>query len=216
MWICATIRRGRSSANPSRPLDYGPSSLEGLSKETRERFRAAREKALDDPKLQKLRKNAIQAKREFFKAMRDKMLDIDPGLADIVKKWAVERRAYWVWREGGGLGSLSDDEREKLLRVMEQVDNDPAVEAAQKKKWQTDSSDEFKAAAENYRKALRQAITKVDPTVAPILDKLGPSQSPALPQRLHQGSPSPEEKKLGLDMWRMRLAAGSASRRGAS
>jgi hypothetical protein len=180
-------------ADPSRPLDYGPSSLEGLSKETRERFRAAREKALDDPKLQKLRKNAIQAKMEFFKAMRDKMLDIDPGLADIVKKWAVERRAFWVWREGGGLDSLSDMEREKLLRVMEQVYNEPAVEAVQKKKWQTDSSDEFKAAAENYRKVLREAITKVDPTVAPILDKLGPSQSPS--PKAAPDSPSSEEKK---------------------
>jgi hypothetical protein len=178
---------------PSRPLDYGPSSLEGLSEETRERFRAAREKALDDPKLQKLRKNAIQAKREFFKAMRDKMLDIDPGLADIVKKWAVERRAFWVWREGGGLDSLSDVEREKLLRVMEQVYEDPAVEAAQKKKWQTDSSDEFKAAAENYRKVLREAITKVDPTIAPILDKLDTNGSP--PPKPAADSPASEEKK---------------------
>ena len=72
----------------------GPAKfLEGLPEEARERFLAAREKALEDPKLQELRKNAERAKREFFKAMRDKMLEIDPGLAEIVRKRAMERKA---------------------------------------------------------------------------------------------------------------------------
>lgn len=172
----------------------GPAKfLEGLPEEARERFLAAREKALEDPKLQELRKNAERAKREFFKAMRDKMLEIDPGLAEIVRKRSMERRARKVWRDQGGLVSLSDEEREKLLKVMEQVDNEPAVEAAKKKRWEASSDDDRKAAAEEYRRALHEAMAKVDPTIAPILDKLGPGQSP--PSSPAGSTPSAKDPK---------------------
>jgi tripartite-type tricarboxylate transporter receptor subunit TctC len=59
--------------------------LEGVPEETRQRFLAAREKALEDPKLQRLRKNAELANKEFYKAMRTKMLEIDSGLAELVR-----------------------------------------------------------------------------------------------------------------------------------
>jgi hypothetical protein len=151
----------------------------------RERFQAAREKALEDPKVRELHKNAEQAKRAFFKAMRDKMLEIDPGLADIVRKRAAERKAGRLWGDEGALRSLSDGEREKLMSVLEQVDNEPAVQAAKIRKWEASSEEERKAAADDYRKALHDAMAKVDPTIAPILEKLGAKQPP---------SPSPGEK----------------------
>lgn len=165
--------------------------LEGLPAETRKRFLAAREKTLEDPKLQQLRMNAERAKREFFKAMRDKMLEIDPGLAEIIKKRVMERKAHEVWRDRGGLGSLSDEERKKVLSAMEQVDNDPAVDAAKKKRWEASSEGERKAAAENYRKALRDAMVKVDPSFARILDKLDPEKG-SIPNP-PEGSPLGEE-----------------------
>jgi hypothetical protein len=152
--------------------------LEGLPQETRERFLAAREKALEDPKLRELHLKAQRAKMEFFKAMRTKMLEIDPELADIVKKRSVERKAHRAWGDQGGLGGLSDDERQKLLSVMEQVDSDPAVEAANKKRWEASSADDRQSALEGYRQALRGAMAKVDPSIAPILDKLSTSANP--------------------------------------
>jgi len=161
--------------------EKGPSKfLEGLPAETRERFEAAREKALQDPKLQELRRNAERANRDFFKAVRDKMLEIDPGLADIVRKRAVERRAWKVWRDEGplGFGSLSDGEREKLMSVLEKVDNDPAVQAAKRKKREANTAEERNVASEDYRKAIHDAMVKADPTIAPILDKLAPKQPP--------------------------------------
>jgi len=187
-------------AQPSGDVDPPPGNgmrgpakfLEGLPEEARERFLAAREKALEDPKLQELRKNAERAKREFFKAMRDKMLEIDPGLAEIVRKRSMERKARKVWRDQG-LGSLSDEERERLLKVMEQVDNEPAVEAAKKKRWEASSDDDRKAAAEEYRRALHEAMAKVDPTIAPILDKLGAGQSP--PSSPAGSTPSAKDPK---------------------
>ena len=110
--------------------------LESLPPETRKRFEAAREKALEDPKLQELRQAADRAKRDFLKAMRDKMLEIDPGLADIIKKRAGERKSWRGWREEGtrsGLGNLSEDELEKLMSAREKAKSDPAVQAAREK-----------------------------------------------------------------------------------
>ena len=75
---------------------------------------------------------------------------------------------------------------------MEQVDNEPAVEAAKKKRWEASSDDDRRAATDEYRKALHEAMAKVDPTIAPILDKLGAGQSlpsePCSEHSLGQGS----------------------------
>jgi hypothetical protein len=173
-------------AQRERDSDESSSWVEGLPEKTRERFRVAREKALEDPKMQELHKKAQRARREFFNAMRDKMLVIDPGLAEIVRKYAVERRAWKVWP---GFDSLSDQEREKVLRAMEKVESDPAAEAAKQKRWEAATNDERKAATENYRQILREAMAKVDPTVVPILDKLGAERNPAEP------SPTSDEQK---------------------
>ena len=67
--------------------------LESLPPETRKRFEAAREKALQDPKLQELREAADRAKRDFLKVMREKMLEIDPDLAGVIKNRAGERKS---------------------------------------------------------------------------------------------------------------------------
>ncbi|HET9522663.1 MAG TPA: hypothetical protein VFO90_00440, partial [Terrimicrobiaceae bacterium] len=64
--------------------------LESLPPEMRDRFEAAREKAMQDPKLRELRRTAEKAKRDFFKAMRTKMMEIDPALADMVRKRVME------------------------------------------------------------------------------------------------------------------------------
>ena len=152
--------------------------LEGVPEETRQRFLAAREKALEDPKLQRLRRNAQQANREFFKAMRTKMLAIDPGLAELVRKRSIEFRARRAWSEAG-LSLLSDEERQKLFSAMEQVDDDPDVAAAKNKKWDAVTTAERKAAFEAHRKVLSKALAKVDPTIAPVLDKLNSAQAPA-------------------------------------
>ena len=152
--------------------------LEGVPEETRQRFLAAREKALEDPKLQRLRKDAELANREFFKAMRTKMLEIDPGLAELVRKRSMGFKIRRAWSEEG-LNALSDEERQKLLNVSEKVYDHAGVQTAEKKKWNANTTAERKAALEAYRKALSDAMTKVDPSIAPILDKLDSPQSPA-------------------------------------
>jgi hypothetical protein len=152
--------------------------LERVPEETRQRFLAAREKALEDPKLQRLRKTAQRANRDFFKAMRTKMLEIDPGLAELVRKFSMQFRARRAWSEAG-LSALSEEERHKLLSLMGQVEDDPAVAAAEKERWDAVTTSERKTAFEAYRQAVSKAMTKADPSIAPILDKLTSAQAPA-------------------------------------
>ena len=151
--------------------------LERVPEETRQRFLAAREKALEDPKLQRLRKNAQRANRDFFKAIRTKMLEIDPGLAELVRKFSMQFRARRAWSEAG-LSALSEEERHKLLSLMAQVEDDPAVAAAEKERWDAVTTAERKIVFEAYREAVSKAMTKVDPSIASILDKLTSAQAP--------------------------------------
>jgi hypothetical protein len=149
--------------------------LEGLPPEMRERFTAAREKALEDPKLRQLRKDAQKAKREFFKAMRDKMIKIDPDLAEIVRKRVFAYKAWKTWRDEdgeAGFSSLSNAEREKLISALEKASDDAAVQAASQKNWEAITSQERAVASEEYRKIVEQRMIKIDPSVAPILEKL--------------------------------------------
>jgi hypothetical protein len=157
---------GEGTPEPPAAREQGPRQrglakfLESLPPETRKRFEAAREKALQDPKLQELRHAFESAKRDFLKAMRDRMLEIDPGLADIVRKRAGERKS---WGEDGGFGNLSEDERQKLRSTREKAENDVAVQAAEEKR---------REASEEYRKVLRDAMVKDDPSVASLLEKM--------------------------------------------
>jgi hypothetical protein len=152
--------------------------LEGVPEETRQRFLAVREKALEDPKLQRLRKDAQRANREFFKAMRTKMLEIDPGLAELVRKVSMQFRARRAWSEAR-LSALSEEERQKLLSLMAQVEEDPAVAAAEKERWDAVTTAERRTVVEAYRQAVSKAMAKVDPSITPILDKLTSVQGPA-------------------------------------
>jgi hypothetical protein len=172
---------GPSQTSPIREEGDRPKDsrfLESLSPEMRKRFRAAREKALQDPRLQELRKKAKRAKREFFQAVRAKMLEVDPGLANIVKKHAFERRAWRTWRNEDGesrFGSLTDAEQEKLISSFEKASDDPAVQAARTREDEANTVQEQRAAQGEYLKVLHDAMIKVDPSVAPILQKLGPA-----------------------------------------
>jgi hypothetical protein len=154
--------------------------LESLPPETRKRFEAAREKALQNPKLQELRQVAESAKKDFLKAMRERMLEIDPGLAEIVKKRAGERKS---WKEGGGFENLSEDERQKLTSAREKAENDVAVRAAEEKK---------REASEEYREVLREAMIKHDPSVAPLLEKMA-YKPPSAPNPADAKDPATKE-----------------------
>src|SRR5882757_7561915 len=78
--------------------------LENLAPEVRKRFEAARDKAMEDPKIRELKSAAEKSNMALFKAVRDKMIEIDPGLADIIKK-REEGAGKGPRPEGGGANS---------------------------------------------------------------------------------------------------------------
>lgn len=151
---------------------------ENLPPEIRQRFDAARSKALEDPELRALKDKMDTAGREFFKAMRVKMQEIDPGLSELVKEQAG-------WKEGKGKdgknrpphdgpkwGNLNDAERDQLKAARAKAKEDPAVQAADKKKDAAATPADRKAASDEYRQAMRAAMVKADPSVEPVLKKL--------------------------------------------
>lgn len=175
------------STDKERPT-RGDRFRERMDPEVRKKFDAAREKALQDPDLQQLRKDAEVANKKFFEAMRKKMVEIDPGLAAFGKRQS-ERAAEWR-----GYAALSDKEREQLRAARNTAKQDPAVQEAEKKRDSANTPEERKAASDAYRKAIGDAMLKVDPSLAPVLEKLKPGASkppaekPAAPEVM--GSPS--------------------------
>jgi hypothetical protein len=175
--------------------------LENLPPEARERFEAARNKALQDPKIQELRASAETANREFFQAIRKKMLEIDPGLKDIVEQQTRrgegprENRREGR-RDGGGretgFSQLSETEKKQLMDAREKAKDDPAVQAAARVRDEADSAEARQAAGEEFRKAMHLAILKVDPSLAPVLEKLGPKPPPPGPAPADRETMNPE------------------------
>lgn len=160
--------------------------LENLPPEVRQRFEAAREKALQDPKVKELHANVEKANREFFDAMRARMKEIDPGLADIVRQYAREGKGPKNPPErrgegrGPGFGNLSDAEKQQLLAAREKAKSDPTVVAAEKMKSEAATPEARQAAADVFRQAMHTALLKADPAIGPVLEKLGP-KPPAAP-----------------------------------
>ena len=60
--------------------------IESLPEEVRNQFKAAREEAMKDPKIQALREEAEAASKKLRDAMREAMLTADPSLADVLDK----------------------------------------------------------------------------------------------------------------------------------
>lgn len=152
---------------------------ENMPPEIRKRFEAAREKALQDPQIQELKKKADAATEEFLKAMRESMMKADPGLADIVKEHFGGGKA----KDGKmgdlpGFANLSETDREKLMAAREKAKDDPSVKAAETAKTNAKTPDERRAATEEFHKAMKEALLKADPGIGPILDQLKPPAPP--------------------------------------
>ncbi len=139
---------------------------ERLSPEDRARFEAARKKALEDPAIKDLRDRAEATNREFFEAMRAKMIEIDPGLKDLIKE---KGRG-----PGGGGAQLSEGEQQRLKAARDIASQAPSVQAAAEKRDAASTKEERAQAGKEYADTMREAMLQADPTIAPILEKAGP------------------------------------------
>jgi len=155
--------------------------MENLPPEIRARFEAAREKAMQDPAIQDLKKKADAASEEFRKAMRDAITKADPGLAELIKERVKDKMKDGKPGEPPGFANLSEGDRQKLMAAREKAKDDPAVLAAEELKKNAKTPEERHAAMEQFHKAMKAALLKADPTLGPILDQLKPQGPPQAP-----------------------------------
>lgn len=173
--------------------------MKRLPPEERERFEAARKKALEDPEIAALRNKAETSNREFFEAMKAKMNEIDPGLKDILKKQMGERKGKPEGNkprdgkhpEKGGFAGLDEAERQRLLAAREVAKQTPAVQAAEAKREAAKTPEERESAGREFAAAMRTAMLQADPSLAPILDKVAPPRQ--APEKKEDPVPPPME-----------------------
>ena len=138
--LCAQSPQATGSPTPFPPAS-GPAGdqmrerfrdkmMENLPPEIRARFEAAREKAMQDPSIQELKKTADTASEAFRKAMREAIIKADPGLAEIIKERVKDKMKMGKAGEPPGLANLSEGDRQKLMAAREKAKSDPAVVAA--------------------------------------------------------------------------------------
>lgn len=158
---------------PTRP--FRDKMRERLTPEQRQQFESAREKALADPEIAKLREKAESANRAFFEAMHKKMQEIDPGLEEILRKAGGPHFGagpHSRWKKG--FKSLNEDERQRLQAAREIALQTPSVQAAAEQRKLAKTPEERHAADKAYFDAMRTAILQADPSLQPTLDKIRP------------------------------------------
>jgi hypothetical protein len=156
-----------------------------LPPELRARVKAAKDKALQDPQLQKLRDEAQQKMAAYWSALKEGILKADPGLKDEFQKLKGEHPAWQrpMRKDNGasGMANLGDSEKQQLANAHRVAENDPSVIAAKTKMDATSDPSQHRAAEETYHQAMHTAMLKVDPSLQPILEKLRSGKHPPMP-----------------------------------
>jgi hypothetical protein len=153
---------------------------EKLPEEMRERFREARDAAMSDPEIQALKQKADEAAKEFREAMRAAIASKDPELAQKVKEGMKEWKGSHGGK-GGFLKNLPEADKEKLKAARQIAQQAPGVQSAKDALKSATTPEQRQAAAENLRKAMREAMLAADPSLADIIDKLPPGPPPHAP-----------------------------------
>lgn len=161
------------SAPPGREQrDFAPRGpMANFTPEEREKLKAAREKAMEDPKVQDALENRKDANEKFQSVMRPALLAVDPSLEPILDKMQKARQG----NQGGApdavrkmpdrpLSVLTSEEREKLKAAHDKVKDNPELKSAQEERI---------AAEKAFGTAMHDAMVAADPTVEPLLKKIG-------------------------------------------
>ena len=176
--LCAESSDAGSQPGPGEQMKerFREKMMDNLPPEIRARFQAAREKSMQDPTVQELKKKADTANEEFRKAMREAMQKADPGLEEIIKERMKDKMKDGKRGEPPGFANLSESDRQKLKAAHEKAKDDPAVIAAETLKQNAKTPEERQAAMEQFHKAMKAALLAADPTIGPILEQLKPPQ----------------------------------------
>ena len=143
-----------------------------LPADERKRLEAAQEKAKNDPTVRSLREAKESIEEQLANAMRAAMIAADPTLAPTLDKIRDARGRAKGVRDR--YESLTPEQREQLKAARSVAKDDPAVVAAREQMKSADSPEARRAAGKAMHEAMKAAMTKQDPSLAALLEKLGP------------------------------------------
>ncbi len=145
-----------------------------LSADERQRLVAARERAKNDPTVRSLEQAREAIEDQLQNAMNAAMVAADPALAPTLEKVKASReRAKGM---SDRFRSLSPEQREQLKVAQQKAMQDPEVIAARAKMKSAESPEARRQAAEAMRTAVKAAVAKDNPELAPLLEQLGPPE----------------------------------------
>lgn len=150
----------------------GPPPEAALTPDEQKRLAAAREKAKEDPTVRSLREAKEKLDEQLETAMHAAMLSADSTLAPTLEK--IKQARTHARETLGKFESLTPAQREQLKAARAAVKDDPAVQAAREKMRAADGPEARREAAKETHKAVKAAMLKADPSLAPLLEKLGP------------------------------------------
>ena len=146
--------------------------LAGLDREEAQRLAAARDKAKEDPTVRSLKEARDAVDKQLENAVNAAILAADPGLAPTLEKVKQSRGRAQGMRDR--FESLTPEQREQLKSARQAAKNDPEVVAAREKMKSAASPEARREAGEAMSKAMKAAMLKENPGLAPLLEQLGP------------------------------------------
>ncbi len=166
---------GAAFAQPAPPAIEGESPireklLKNMKPELRERFEAARKRALEDPGVRAAREKATLAMEDVREQTRAAMLKVDPELKAEIEK-AFPKAKFGEGRaKAPGFSGLEPDDRAEVLAAREVAKQTPKVRAAQARLNQASTPEERQSATKAYRDAMAAAVREKQPDLAAALE----------------------------------------------
>lgn len=152
-----------------------------LTADERKRLADAREKAKDNPTVRSLNEAKEKIEDQLDAAMRAAMLAADPSLASTLDKVQQSRSRAKEMR--GKFDSLTPEQKQKLKAARSAAKDDPAVQAAREKMRAAQDPAARGEAAKAMHDAMKAAMIKADPSLASLLEQLGPGAMGPGPRR---------------------------------
>ena len=150
----------------------GPPSSAKLTPDAQQRLPAAREKAKNDPTVRSLKEANDALEKQLENAMRSAMLSADSSLGPVLEKIKAARDRAKDMR--GKFESLTTEQKQQLKAARSAAKDDPAVQAAREKMQNAQGPEARREAGRELHEAMKAAMLKADPSLAPLLEKLGP------------------------------------------
>lgn len=172
---------------PGGPRKMGPPPWgANLSPDEAQRLAAARDKVKDNPTIKSLRESRKALDEQLEKAMDAAILSADPSLGPVIEKVKQARDKAEGMRER--FEALTPEQKQQLKAAREAAEKDPTVVAARQKVEAATTPEAKHEARRAMHEAMKAAILKQNPSLAPLLDKIGPKHmGPGGPGGKHGG-----------------------------